>query len=691
MQKKHNIEDVLQDMQDVLDKIRAPDHIKERAAAQIRKFKKFEDEFYKKRFISIVKPYLDKLREEEQFSLPFEVPPGPEVLSTGEIPLGKIVLSDETFYLNCLHKEEFSLHTLVVGATGASKSTLVKPAIIAAGMAGCQITAFSPKREELYEMYHYFGNNANYWPINDEVIELFDNPFEAPCAGADWDSQVGSFWFDGRTSMRFHLTSCIKDVRNLHGIEIPSLMDLERYVSHLIAQGYRQNQYDRQALFRLQIRIRSALSGVKGYACRKGHTFSELMSKHNFFLTEGITSIDVRSFFVKEMVTKIWTHQRSLQEKPLHIIFIDDAQPLIEYQESMGEGQVDALHDILLLGRSDNIGLFLVAQNYSQINKVVRGNVSTIGILRSNHDDAFIGGRELGLTPEQIEVVKALQRGQALMLRRMVHPKPFLVHFPDFKPGRVPLQVIREVMQPEVSRLKAGREEKAEVFDPDIPRGVQKIAQRIPTDKKLDTIMGFLQANSNALQEDVVKALKITIQTTSRMFQTLQQEGLLEEAIEFRTQGTGGIKFYKFTEKAEKMYGVQQWPGKGNIEHSCALRLATRFYEILYPTLTPFIKIEYQIKNGHSTDVGILPDRLCVEIANQSKAEHEVRDNIIPCLQVFQRVISASFETSMQKAIIEEAKRQLTRDQFARCAFVLVKDFVKTKNPAKELLLEGGI
>ena len=312
-QKKYASEDVILEMQNVLEKIRAPDDIKQRAAAQIIKLKKTGDEYYQKRFLSIVKPYLDKLREEEQFFLPFEVPPGPEVLSQGEIPAGQIILSDGTGYLNCLHKEEFSLHTLVVGATGASKSTLVKPAIIAAGMAGYQITAFSPKPEELYEMYHYFGNKANYWPINDEVIEFFDNPFEAPCDGADWDSQVGSFWFDGRTSMRFHLTSCIKDVRNLYGVEIPSLMDLERYVSHLISQGYKQNQYDRQALFRLQIRIRSALSGVKGYACRKGYHFSELMGKHNFFLTGGITSIDVRNFFIKEMVTKVWTYQKLYQ------------------------------------------------------------------------------------------------------------------------------------------------------------------------------------------------------------------------------------------------------------------------------------------------------------------------------------------------------------------------------------------
>jgi hypothetical protein len=87
-----------------------------------------------------------------------------------------------------------------------------------------------------------------------------------------------------------------------------------------------------------------------------------------------------------------------------------------------------------------------------------------------------------------------------------------------------------------------------------------------------------------------------------------------------------------------------------------------------------------------------LEKHLGIEIAHRSKAKHEIEDCIIPCLEYgFDKVISASFEKTMQQNILEEAQRKITDpEMFARCQFVLVTDFlmVKSKRVKKELLIE---
>ncbi len=266
---------------------------------------------------------------------PFPIPPGPAILSTGNIPLG-IVKGTRT--VNALDgAEELPIHWLTAGATGASKSTLTKPILIESAKNGYQINVFSPKPQEYLDLYPYFKDTANYWVINDDATPFYENPFESPTPKIEtdtWVMQGSSLFFDGMFSMQSHLVSCIRDIQAAEGIGAVSFADLETYLVGMITPkkegGLGTRLYNKQALERLLIRVRQALTGVKGYRCRNGYPFSQLMQKHNFWLVGGITSIAVRHYFIKMLLTKIWMYQRNCLEKRLRVIFIDDAQPLLK-------------------------------------------------------------------------------------------------------------------------------------------------------------------------------------------------------------------------------------------------------------------------------------------------------------------------------------------------------------------------
>jgi len=325
----------IQQLIQLVESLDLPKEKKKSAMQNIQQFSTAGKQMHLKRMFKTMGRARVNRQKEAMKHRPFPIPPGPEVLSTGNIPLG-VVKGTRT--VNALDgDEELPTHFLVAGATGASKSTLTKPMLISMAKAGYQINVFSPKPQEYLDLYPYFKDTANYWVVNDEATPFYENPFESPVVAIEperWVMQVSSLFFDGMFSMQSHLVSCIRDIQKAEGISAVSFADLEKYLVGMITPkkdgGLGVRLYNKQALERLLIRVRQALTGVIGYKCRTGYSFPQLMQKHNFFLVGGITSIAVRHFFIRIILTKIWMFQRFSQEKRLRIIFIDDAQPLLK-------------------------------------------------------------------------------------------------------------------------------------------------------------------------------------------------------------------------------------------------------------------------------------------------------------------------------------------------------------------------
>ncbi len=367
---------------------------------------------------------------------------------------------------------------------------------------------------------------------------------------------------------------------------------------------------------------------------------------------------------------------------------------------------MDALDDLLLLGRSDNISIGLVVQNFSETPPTVRGNVSTIMLLRSNHSDAVVAGRELGLSKEQIELVKGLERGFAVVLRRRVHPKPVLITFPHFNPRPISKNKIREAMAPKIEALM-----KCVTFPGDGKLKDTKEVNVVETasievvelnDAEI-SLMTHLSKNPVMIREDICKDLKLPTSTLSRHFQNLVKKGYLKTTLTHKKDGKeiempfelkpsgarrgSARKFYDFTLAAVERFGNPEWVGKGMKIHAAAISFIGYFYR---QHCNGEVFLEHQIGEGlEAADVAIEPKIVAVEICNTTKPAHEL-NNIKKCLDAgYELVVSASFSDGKRDGIRKAAIQNLIESELEKVQFRLVGDFVgKVSNP--ESFLPGG-
>ena len=684
--------------------IAIPREIRRSYEIECERYARKGNEIHKRRMAKLLQKFVEAYQKWELSFLPF-APPDIKLLGEGDVPLGII---NETDFVNAFDaQKEGTAHIIIAGPPGVGKTNLLFWIILALKQAGHFVHLFSPKEDELLRLFSWFADESNFHIIN--KTSWHENPFEAPVPDPQWIMQVTNFWPDSMLSGRGYLAQTLIDLQRKYNIKNPSLIDLESYTHSLrVARkqgGLASSEHNREALQRQGIRIKQLLYGVNDYSVRKGYPYTEIIKRNNFFLYGGIKNPDVRNFFVRCVLTKLWAVKRSMPElrKRLDFFIIDDAQELVQYTGQKQEKVLDTIEDIALHARSTNTGLILAVQNYSLIEPAIRRNASIIIAFMSGSEDAGLIGKDMGFEKaEQYRALMSLPRGHCIAYRRLVLPQPVVVCPPEFIAEPVPVETIQEYMKPVLKEwmkyVEPTPSESGELFFTEPAPQTGKARSKAQSDKEEFTdqeiaFMMFYKKSPGSVREEMESELKLTPSTLDRLLKSLVKKGCLKTTIAENHNGQvievpfmlkpskarmgKARQFYDFDEKGVTRFGNPEWVGKCGKMHAIAMAFIRYFYRKNFGDFIQGIFLEKQIGSGEeAVDISIEPKLVAIEVCNTTKPDSELH-NIKKAFNAgYKMVISASFAESKRTAIQKEAQQHLTAEEIVRVKFILVGDFL---------------
>jgi uncharacterized protein (DUF2249 family) len=349
---------------------------------------------------------------------------GPYEAYNGEIMLG----TDPEDRLVAVTRQQLNEHMLVVGRTGAGKTTFFYNMIDRCNTAGLPVMVFDFKND-----YRHVAEDLDLTVVNWRDLKF--NPLEPPpgVRPARWGEVMVDTWT--------HSMNLLYASRNHL---IPKLQALYRLYSDEMEDGVYPSLYELQDLvdaeeipyasprFRYKERIVSRLSGMLAFSgeifdCSSGHQFEDLLDRNVVFELQEPNQ-DVQTFAVEALLTWIFYYRDAQDHRQglRHMVLFDEAKQVFDVQR---QENPDIPHPPIttLMGRVREFGEGLVVADHepSKLSDSLKANtrLKLWMSLGSGHDVDEMA-ETFGLEGDEVDFARELDRGEAVLSSAGKSPVP---------------------------------------------------------------------------------------------------------------------------------------------------------------------------------------------------------------------------------------------------------------------------
>ena len=579
----------------------------------------------------------------------------------GDITLGRIVPGNVTLGLL---DEELTMHTLIVGRTGAGKTNLVYH-ILQQLIPRYPVLIFDFKRDYRH-LIRMFPSLVVVSPR-----ELRINPLRPP-EGVEidrWLEVVGEMFsepFGLLTGSKNYMIATVSELWKWKR-SIPTLADLELFMKRRGRHGRVTTEYHERILTRLV-----ALNRVFGEAldCEKGFE-EKLLNTSVVIELDGIEE-EMRSFVVQSIMLWLFHHMMASgrRGKLRHITVLDEAASVFnrarEFRYAAG---LPMMTTIVSQVREFGEGLIVCAQEPTKLSRSIIANSYTKIVLSlGSRLDAQDMAMSMGLEREQQEAMHDLRTGEAIVRLASRWTTPLKISIPFVGISKdVSQEELRERNRGNLAELHQGV-----VAGSDRPRATGDLTE--------DELKVLEDAARHPFRIMIERARELELSGGALKLarEGLVRKGLVKEVVITTGKRGGQPKLLEVTEKGWKLLeerGVEKpaiLNARGGLEHLFWQRTIADWFG------KRGAKAEIERRHGQGyVDVMVTSrDGTCIAVEVALSPEHQYQNVRVDLDGGCDRVILACRDRHVMEVLRRGLRARFRKNEWQKVRFVLVSDFL---------------
>ncbi|NUC74728.1 ATP-binding protein [Haloterrigena sp. SYSU A558-1] len=351
--------------------------------------------------------------------------------------------------------EELNEHMLVVGRTGAGKTTLFYNVIDECIVHDLPVLVFDFKND-----YRHLAGHRDLLVVNWQDLKF--NPLQPPpgIRTNHWAEVMADTWTHAMSLLVASRGYFIRKLRQLYDLyeteagEWPSLFELLELV-RADEIPYASPRY------RYKERVDNRLTGMTGFSgevfdCSRSYPFAEFLDQNVVIeLQEPIE--DVQVFVVEALLTWIFYYRmaQSQRQELRHVVLFDEAKHVFDVQR---ERNIDAPNPPVtkLLGQVREFGEALIVADHepSKLSDSLKANTNAkLWLSLGSGKDTREMAETFGLDDEETDYTRTLEKGESLLWAADRDPVP--VELPDYQLDKSMTEPeIRDEMRPVLDELE---------------------------------------------------------------------------------------------------------------------------------------------------------------------------------------------------------------------------------------------
>ncbi|EMA41939.1 ATP-binding protein [Halobiforma nitratireducens] len=599
---------------------------------------------------------------------PYDDVSGPFYL--GETPNGEVV---------GLTPEQVNEHLLIVGRTGAGKTTMFYNLMEECTTWDLPFMVFDFKND-----YRHLATEQDLLVINWRDLKF--NPLQPPpgVQPAKWGEVIADTFAHTTDLLIGSESYFLEKLRDLYALyDLTEAADRPRYPSvfELKALVAADEIPKASPRYRYKERVWSRLSMMTGFSaeifdCSRGYPLEDLLERNVVFELKEPNQ-HVANFVVEAILTWLYYYRDAQGQRQglRHVVMFDEAKRVFDVnRERQPESGFPPIDDLMGKVREFGEALIIADHEPSKLTDSVKANTNAkLWLSLGSGKDTAEMARTFGLDSEETDFTRTLEKGEAVL--KLADRDPVPLQLPGYPLEKTMTEAdIRQRMQPELDPFSYAERVRPDPF-------LVAIGEQPEDDQEEDEPVGEVaEALLASVAEEPFLSLSEryeTIDVVARQGNAAKQElltlGLIQES-EVRT-GTPGRnpKLLELTDAGrqaleDRGYDVAD-TGRRGIEH----RYWQQQIKEAFETQGFDAEIEFAVDQRRIDVYAVRGDEtVAVEVARSP--EHELT-NIVKCLEYdVDRVEVAYLDTSVRDRI-ETAVREEFGEIPARVIFVPVSEY----------------
>ncbi len=489
-------------------------------------------------------------------------------LTYGELPFGYLLNNSSAAIAKLLRGLDTRL-IHIIGMPGTAKTNLLRLLCLHSILQGDKVTVISRKG---FEFTPLLKHTKNFYDLGANDLRL--NPFAPPSkleSQKIWNQQIaGAISSEGWLvySSATHLEKTIQDFteKNARTLITPS-----KLISFML-------QHKNYKLIQVEERVKNRLEALTSGPAKMIFDTNEILD-FEFYATNNINcdlsslSSNQVSYFIAIFLEMLTTYKLHMDAQWRHIIILDDFSDLLTEQNDSLPRINELLKTINVFGRKLNIDFWLVSQSLVNVSRSILDSATTLISFKVGSLSQELLNRTLNLNEREQSTLNALPTGYAVVSRKMIYPKPFVVRTPRISLEEISKHERESLMKPRIEEMRS--------------RYLTIVEDAITENRDQNS----LDADEIHILKDIAispyeslseRALKLgySVPTLYRHVKLLKDEKYLQEIPITLGKGIGVIKLYKLQEKAISLTGKQRLVGRGSMIHGYWMHTIGKYYEL---------------------------------------------------------------------------------------------------------------
>jgi hypothetical protein len=402
-------------------------------------------------------------------------PPPKEVVSNGEIELGKILYGKKELYPLFFCKKDLLTHVGIFGSSGSGKTNIVHYLVESLARQKIPVLIFDFSKRNYRDLLTLpeIKDCITVYTVGREVVPFRFNPLLPPegVSIVQWMKEFAEVFDHAYWLLGGGRHVILKALNELYSkVETPRLTDikdwLEKYSYATLSP--REKNWLATAMRPLESLCLRETGRI--FDCDKGVAPSSFFEEGKITVLElDSLSSDDKTFLIEIILQWIrdWLIVKNAREKLVGVIVLEESHHVLNREKTKKLG-IESVTDLIFREiRELGIGMIYVDQHPSLVSYPALGNTSThvymnLGLDTKYSSDVQDAASMLGLKNEEdVNYLRRLPTGHAFMLiRKSEFSNPFLVKFPLIlkERGEVKDEGLRKFMENKLIRDEERKE-----------------------------------------------------------------------------------------------------------------------------------------------------------------------------------------------------------------------------------------
>ncbi len=470
-------------------------------------------------------------------------PPPREVVSHGEIKLGKILYGKKELYPLFINKKDLLTHIGIFGSSGSGKTNIVHYLVKALIEKEIPVLIFDFSKRNYRDLLTLpeVKDRITVYTVGRNVVPFRFNPLKPPegVQISQWTKEFAevfdhAYWLLG--GGRHIILKALDELYAKFSPSYPKIPDIKEWLEKFSYSQLSPRERNWVATAKRPLESLCLRETGEIFDCEEGVLPSTFFEKGKVTVLElDALSSDDKTFLIEILLQWIrdWLLVSNTRERLVGVIVLEEAHHVLNREKTKKFG-VEAVTDLIFREiRELGIGMIYADQHPSLVSYPALGNTSThiymnLGLDTKYSSDIQDASNMLGLKKEEdIDYLRRLPTGHAfILIRKSVFPNPFLVKFPLVlkERGKISDEDLKELMNEKVFKeikLKPKVEELPKKETKDIERKMEKVSSN---GWKIIFALGELKGTSTS---EIYRQIKMSCRVFNEEARKLVKLGLI--------------------------------------------------------------------------------------------------------------------------------------------------------------------